>query len=67
MADRNDLQPWVIQALRDLGGTGRIVDLFYTWQYEMRWAGQQLPNNKVLLSVHGSRSQHWELAESSTI
>lgn len=80
MADRTDLQDWVIQALRDLGGTGRIAkickhiwehheaelrtsgDLFYTWQYEMRWAGQQLRDKGVLRSVHGSKSQRWELA-----
>ncbi len=31
-------------------------DLFYTWQYEMRWAGQKLRNNGTLLPAHNSRS-----------
>jgi hypothetical protein len=80
MACRTDLQQWVTQALHDLGGTGRIVDicryiwehheddlrasgdLFYTWQYEMRWAGQQLRNQGILCSVHRSKNQLWELA-----
>jgi hypothetical protein len=81
MADRSDLQEWVIRALRDLGAAARIVeicrniwehhedelrrsgDLFFTWQYEMRWAGQQLRDKGVLRSVHGSKSQRWELAQ----
>jgi hypothetical protein len=55
-----DLKIWIIDALRDLGGQGRIWEmskhiwdhhdkelkaagpLFYTWQYDMRWAGQKL-------------------------
>lgn len=54
------LKDWTIDALRDLGGRGRIWEmcehiwkhhepdlrdagpLFYTWQYDMRWAGQKL-------------------------
>ena len=37
-------------------------DLFYTWQYDMRWAGQELRNNGTLRPVHGSRFRLWELA-----
>lgn len=37
-------------------------DLFYTWQYDVRWAAQALRNNGILKPVHGSRSQPWELA-----
>jgi hypothetical protein len=29
----------------------------------MRWAGQQLRDKGVLRSVHGSKSQRWELAQ----
>lgn len=80
MATREDLQEWVIEALRALGGRGRIVqickhiwdkhesdlrssgNLMYTWQYDVRWAGQVLRNKGVLKSVDGSRNQPWELA-----
>ncbi len=37
-------------------------NLFYTWQYDMRWAAQTLRDNGTLRSVHGSRSRLWELA-----
>lgn len=37
-------------------------DLFYTWQYDVRWAAQELRNSGALRPVHGSRSQPWELA-----
>lgn len=60
MATKDDLQTWVLEALKDLKGQGSIVeisrhiwehretdlrssgDLFYTWQYDMRWAGLKL-------------------------
>lgn len=58
MATKNDLKDWIVDALRHLGGRGRIMSkhiwdqhendlrasgpLFYTWQYDMRWAGQKL-------------------------
>ena len=37
-------------------------DLFYTWQYDMRWAGQKLRNNGILKPAHGNRSAPWELS-----
>ena len=60
MATKNDLKSWVIQALKEQGGSARIPevakhiwdnheaelrasgDLFYTWQYDMRWAADRL-------------------------
>jgi hypothetical protein len=63
---KNDLKAWLLDALRDLGGSGRISqicrhiwehheqelkasgDLFYTWQYAMRWAGQELQKERRL-------------------
>ena len=60
MATKNDLKSWVIQALKEQGGSAPIPevakhiwdnheaelrasgDLFYTWQYDMRWAADQL-------------------------
>ena len=80
MSKREDLKPWVIDALRAHGGRATIIevcqhiwehhegelkssgDLFYTWQYDVRWAAQALRNNGTLRPVHGSRSQPWELA-----
>jgi hypothetical protein len=37
-------------------------DLFYTWQYDMRWAAQQLRNSGRLRDVDGKRGLPWELA-----
>lgn len=43
----------------DLRASG---DLLYTWQYDVRWAGQKLRDTGRLKPVHGSRSRPWELA-----
>jgi hypothetical protein len=63
VADNADLEGWILEALRDLGGEAPLAriaehiwnnheaelrasgDLFYTWQYAMRWAGQRLGNS----------------------
>lgn len=42
--------------LRDSG------DMLYTWQYDIRWAAQQLRNEGTLKSVHRRRDLLWELA-----
>lgn len=42
--------------LRDSG------DLFFTWQYDLRWAAQNLRNDGVLASKEGRRSGGWSLA-----
>jgi hypothetical protein len=78
--DRHILKAWVLEALRQLGGAGSIVqvcqrvwqmheaelrasgDLFYTWQYDIRWAAQYLRNGGHLNPVHGDRRSQWELA-----
>lgn len=80
--DRHALRGWVLEALRQLGGSGSIVqvcqrvwqmhendlrasgDLFYTWQYDIRWAAQYLRNGGFLKPVNGDRRSLWELAES---
>ena len=36
-------------------------DLFYTWQYDVRWAGQKLRNSGKLMPAFGSRNVPWEL------
>lgn len=42
----------------DLRSSG---DLFYTWQYDIRWAGQQLRDAGVLKEAR-SGTRRWELA-----
>jgi len=39
----------------------RSGDLFFTWQYDMRWAGQKLRNQGVLAPASSSRNAPWEL------
>ena len=39
--------------------------LFYTWQYDMRWAANRLRRQKVMRSVEESPSGLWELAPSA--
>ncbi|WP_210416820.1 hypothetical protein [Microcella pacifica] len=39
-------------------------DLFYTWQYDIRWAAQYLRNNGYLKTVDRDRNHPWELTES---
>lgn len=80
MAERNDLKVWVVEALRQLGGAGSIVqvcqrvwqmyeaelrasgDLFFTWQYDIRWAAQHLRNVGLLVPVDNSRTKDWTLS-----
>lgn len=80
MATRDDLQDWVYQALENLGGTGRIVDvakhiwenrsqelqasgdMFYTWQYDMRWAATKLRKSKKILPAEKSKKGEWRLS-----
>ncbi|MHC5355060.1 hypothetical protein ACYSNX_13065 [Myroides sp. LJL115] len=39
-------------------------DLFYTWQYDIRWAATQLRKEGVLKPVHEQKNGFWELADS---
>ncbi|MGR3551859.1 hypothetical protein [Pseudooceanicola sp.] len=75
MSDKADLQEWVIQALRALGGEAHLAriaehiwnnherdlrssgDLFFTWQYDMRWAAQHLQKAGKLKKL----SRSWRL------
>jgi hypothetical protein len=43
---------------KDLRNSG---DLFYTWQYDVRWAAQKL-RNAGKLKPAGNRNVPWELA-----
>ncbi|SFV61579.1 hypothetical protein MNB_SM-5-383 [hydrothermal vent metagenome] len=37
-------------------------DLFYTWQYDMRWAATKLRENKEILPAEKSQKGIWKLA-----
>jgi hypothetical protein len=37
------------------------VDLFYTWQYDIRWAANRLRRNKQMKSIQMSPKGLWEL------
>jgi len=75
---RDDLMPWIIDALKATGATARDVDvckylwahhelelrrggdLFYTWQYDVRWAATKLRKNHKLRA--NKPSEAWHLA-----
>ncbi len=42
----------------DLRASG---DLFYTWQYDVRWAAHELRQSGKMKSVESSRTGIWEL------
>jgi len=81
MADRSSLKAWVLHALRELGGTGTIVDvckivwrdhhdeleasgdLFFTWQYDIRWAAQYLRDTGYLVPAVRRRNVPWSLSD----
>ena len=83
MANRDDLQKWVLQALRANGGTGNIVqvakylwthheselrasgDMFFTWQYDMRWACTKLRERKLVQPAEDSGRGEWKLYQSA--
>jgi hypothetical protein len=39
-------------------------DLFFTWQYDVRWAAQHLRNSGYMKAAGGNRRPPWELTES---
>jgi hypothetical protein len=46
---------------QDLRNSG---DLFFKWQYDVRWAAQRLRHQRELKAVGGGKSGFWELADS---
>lgn len=44
----------------ELEGSG---DLFYTWQYDIRWAAQYLRDNGYLVPVQRRRDAPWVLSD----
>lgn len=80
MSDKELLKEWVVEALRELGGEGKVLavsqviwlrheldlrvagNLFYTWQYDVRWAAQVLRDEGVLAKAYGRRDGTWTLS-----
>jgi hypothetical protein len=78
MAKTEDLQDWVIAALKERGGAASIIqvakhiwqqheaelrasgDLFYSWQYDMRWACTKLRDQGLMQPT--SKRGEWRLA-----
>ena len=46
----------------DLAASG---DLFYTWQYDVRWAAQKLRESGVLMKLDGDRRGQWVIANTA--
>lgn len=77
MITKSNLKSWVLAALQELGGAGKIAqvakhiwdnherdlrsagDLFYTWQYDMRWAAQELQDEGKI--AKGGKNRTWVL------
>lgn len=76
MLRREDLEPWVLEAIRAHGGSATPTqvaehiwrkheselreggDMFFKWQYDMRWAARSLRNQGLLSrSEDGSRGE----------
>jgi len=74
------LRPWIIEALVELGGSGKMIDvakiiwnrystdlmeagdLFFRWQYVLRWAATTLRHDGVLLQADQCERGVWTLA-----
>ena len=81
MLVRNDLKPWIIEALKASGGRASVVevckyvwhhhesdlqhggDLFYSWQYDIRWAATKLRHEGTLAPTEPKSPTPWRLAE----
>jgi len=79
MVSRENLQGWVIEALKSNNRRASIIqlckyvwdnfenelkesgDLFFTWQYDIRWAASQLRRKGVIRSADISPKGIWEL------
>jgi hypothetical protein len=77
MVSREMLKAWVIEALEELGGSGRQIevakivwrrhetelrasgDIFYRWQYDLRWAAHELRREGLL--ADNARGAPWAL------
>ena len=80
MSSREDLDTWLVEALRANNGSASIVevctfvwenhqdelrrsgDLFFTWQYDIRWAAYRLRKDGIMRRAHLSPKGIWGLA-----
>jgi len=80
MANKYDLETWLVDTLRMLGGEAPIAriceqvwrahepelrtsgDLFFTWQYDIRWAAQRLRDQRILVPNGQAPRGSWRLA-----
>ena len=78
MVNTEMLKAWVVEALVELGGEARQIevakvvwrrhendlrdsgDVFYRWQYDLRWAATELRKEGRL--AENSRGKPWRLA-----
>lgn len=78
--NRATMAGWVEEAIRELGGSGALLDvcktvwrnhgdeiqaagdMFYKWQYEVRWSADILRKEGVLKSADQSKRGIWQLA-----
>jgi hypothetical protein len=83
MVTRNDLKPWILDALGASGGRATVVqvcrhvwqnhegelrksgDLFFTWQYDIRWAATKLRHERKLAVADRQSPTPWQLAISA--
>ncbi|OQS39964.1 hypothetical protein [Chromobacterium haemolyticum] len=79
MVQKEQLQWWVIEALKAHGGRAELLtvakyiwekhgeqlkasgDLFFTWQYDMRWAATELRKQGCIKAADSSPKGVWEL------
>ncbi len=81
MADKSILESWIVEALKEHGGSADLIDvcktvwrrheadlraagdLFYTWQYDIRWAGTKLRKRGILAPASREKSREpWQLS-----
>jgi hypothetical protein len=77
---RDDLKPWILDALKASGGRGTVIrvceyvwthheddlrkggGLFFTWQYDIRWAATILRHEGKLAPTERGNPVPWQLA-----
>ena len=55
-----DIAKWIWSKKRD--ELFEMGDLFYSWQYELRWAGTEMRGKKIILSANDSPKGTWILS-----
>ncbi|HEX5227610.1 MAG TPA: hypothetical protein VFW44_07860 [Bryobacteraceae bacterium] len=81
MLVRDDLKPWIKDALEASGGQASVIevcryvwhhheaelrqggDLFFTWQYDIRWAATKLRHEGIIAAADKKSHTPWRLAE----